>query len=194
MGLGKLPSWYVAIKAHMQFTLPSALRSTVAPSGTSLLACNPLVSTPADVASIAALLLTPRGVILSGMSLTKAGEASEDRWEAVSGPVVELGDLDVDGLVLSPAATRGGLGFVCVHGKDGIKLVLAPTESGELQHTSRRVQLTGSRRSGQRGIQALSGHVVASCFGHRPRYQIRRQLRGRRARRVRTGRRRSSPQ
>lgn len=119
-------------EAHAQFTLPNALHTSTAPTGTTLLACIPSASTSADAAPTVALLLTPGGTVLSRLSLTRRIQANEDHWNALHGPVVDLGDLDVDGIVLSPAAVRGGLGFVGVHGADGIKLVLAPTDPGEL--------------------------------------------------------------
>jgi hypothetical protein len=112
-------------QADEQFSIPKIINTTLAPFGTAILEVSPLVTASTDNMALA-LLSTPKGVVLTRLALTAESTEGESTWSAIRGDQVSLGDMEIEGMVLSQSAVRGGLGLVGVVGAQGMTLVLCP--------------------------------------------------------------------
>jgi len=116
-------------QADRQFSIPKIINTTTSPSGTTLIEISPISSFSSECLALA-LLSAPRGVVLAHIALAADSAEDDGSWSALRGDEVVLGDIDVEGMVPSQSAVRGGMGLVGVLTDQGMMLVLSPSGEG----------------------------------------------------------------
>ncbi|GFZ47093.1 hypothetical protein JCM24511_04835 [Saitozyma sp. JCM 24511] len=155
--------------------MPNSLRTSLSPSGTTILSLAPVSAVPPHTLALA-LLSQPTGVSLVHLDLapSPATETASSAWSAVRGSTLDLGEpsLTPAEMVLSQGAARGCLGLAAVISDGSGPMLLVPpklqtsAEGGDDIHVTATDAATSIFLAIRQGVSYAD--VIRAAFGSMP--------------------------